>query len=143
MFSTPVMASSSGAATVDVRLGASNCKVVSDKYVQDSARWLYLYPDTVDHNWPFIANEITVVIPGGVIKDVAQTPGFPAGKHGLGTDLKVSIKLTGKLAEASFTGVSTTAALAATSCMPATMANPDLSGGNMALGGDLGPPGDM
>ena len=135
-----------GAATVDVRLGANNCKLAGDKYVQDSARVLYLYPDTVDHNWPFIANEITVVIPGGpggVIKDVAQTAGFPVGQHGPSADLKVSIKLSGKLAEASFTGVSTTAALAATNCMPVTMTNPDLSGGNMDLGADLGPPGDL
>ena len=133
----------SGAATVDVRLGASNCKLAGDKYVQDSARVLYLYPDTVDHNWPFIANEITVVIPGGMIKDVAQTAGFPVGQHGPSGDIKVSIKLSGRLAEASFTGVSTTAALAATTCMPVTMQNPDLSGGTMDLGGDLGPPGDM
>ena len=128
-----------GVATVDVRLGASNCKVVNDKYVQDSARSLYLYPDTVDHNWPFIANEITLVIPAAVIKDVAQTAGFPAGQHGVATDLKVSIKLTGKLVESSFAGVTITAALAATTCMPATMTNPDLSGGPM----DLGPPADM
>ena len=31
----------------------------------------------------------------------------------------------------------------ATTCMPVTMTNPDLSGGTMDLGGDLGPPGDM
>lgn len=133
----------SGAATVDVRLGANNCKLAGDKYVQDSARVLYLYPDTVDHNWPFIANEITVVIPGGVIKDVAQTAGFPVGQHGPSGNITVSIKLSGRLAEPSFTGVSTTAALAATTCMPVTMQNPDLSGGTMDLGGDLGPPGDM
>jgi len=136
-----------GAATVDVRVGANNCKLASDKYVQDTARVLYLYPDTVDHNWPFIANEVTVVIPGAVIRDVAQTAGFPVGQHGPAGDLKVSIKLTGKLAEAPFAGVTTTAALAATTCMPATMQNPDLSGGSMDLGADLGadlgPPGDL
>lgn len=136
-----------GTATVDVRLGANNCKLASDKYVQDGARMLYLYPDTVDHNWPFIANQITLVIPGGVIKDVAQTAGFPAGQHGPSADVHVTIKLSGKLAEASFAGVSTTAALAATNCMPVTMGSPDLSGGPMDLGGDLGvdlgPPGDL
>lgn len=124
----------SGAATVDVKLGANNCKLVGGKYVQDSARVLYVYPDTVDHNWPFIANDVKVVIPAAAIKDVAQTAGFPAGPHGVAADIQVTIKLTGMLAEPSFAGVTTDAARAATECMPAMMTNPDLSGGTMDLG---------
>ncbi len=127
-----------GVATVDVRVGANNCKLSGGKYVQDTARVLYLYPDTVDHNWPFIANDATVVIPAAAIKDVAQTAGFPAGQHGAMTDIVVSIKLTGKLAEPSFAGVTTDTARAATDCMPAMMTNPDLSGPM-----DLGAPPDL
>jgi hypothetical protein len=128
-----------GAATVDVTLGANNCKLSGGKYVQDSARVLYLIPATVDRQWPATANMITAVIPASAIKDVAQTAGFPAGAHGVAGDLVVSIKLTGKVADSSFAGVTTDAARAATDCMPVMISNPDLSGGTM----DLGSPPDM
>jgi len=128
-----------GAATVDVKLGANNCKLAGGKYVQDSARVLYLIPDTVDHQWPLTANMVTVVIPATAIKDVAQTAGFPAGSHSVAGNLVVSIKLTGKVADSSFSGVTTAAARAATDCMAVMMSNPDLSGGTM----DLGSPPDM
>jgi hypothetical protein len=129
----------SGAATVDVKLGANNCKKGSSGYVQDDARTLYLIPATPDHSWPAIANEITASIPAAAIKDVAQKPGFPAGQHSVAQDLVVSIKLTGKPADSSFGGVLTTAAQAATDCADAMTMNPDMSTGNP----DMGPAPDM
>ena len=127
----------SGAATVDVKLGLNNCKLVSGKYVQDTAHVLYLIPNTVDRQWPLIANEVTLSIPAAAIKDVVQTTGFPVGTHSVAGDLVVSLKLTGKPAATSFSGVTTDAARAATDCMPVMMSNPD--GGTM----DLGPPSDL
>jgi len=116
-----------GVIKVDVKVGTNVFKVKDSKCQQDDQRYIYLYPDTPDRRWPLVANEITVQLKAGSIKDVAQSSGYPVGKHVLSDDILVSIKLTGQPADKNYKGLTLDAARYAGDCMPLTKLAPNVA----------------
>lgn len=101
----------------------------------DSQRVLYLYP-TDEPVWPVAASKITLLIPAGTLRDVAQTAGHPAGKHVIDHDFAIDIEIDNTTVAKGYSGTTIEQAKSATSCpalVPMDMtAAPDLSGGDMA-----------
>lgn len=100
----------------------------------DTSRLLYIYPTTGE--WPMDAGKLTIVIPAGTIKDVAQTAGHPVGKHSIGSEIVLSVQIVKDAAPASYTGVTIAKARDALSCsrpmMQMDMAAPADMAGDMA-----------
>jgi hypothetical protein len=93
VLATATAVQSGGSMPVPITLGTNVNQAMSGMTcVQDSQRFLYIYPTM--GTWPTDASEVDITIPASSLFDVVQGGTFGQGMHTISNQIIISVKLT-------------------------------------------------